>query len=250
MGDDFIESDGGVHNIRVMRNRGVNASGSALSAQPIFGGPVYFIRNVVYHVMGTGLKFHSKPAGLIVYHNTIIAELSLPDTRSNEHYRNNLFMGTDRPGLGVAMFGTATSYSTFDYDGYRPNPGAPRQYLWIAPQNGKLRDYEVDEKSGQAFPSLGAFTRATGQEAHGIEVDYDIFENLHPPDPTKPRALYHGTDLDFRLKPGSKAVDAGVRLPNVNDDFTGAAPDLGAYEIGKPVPVYGPRGAPAGAFYR
>jgi hypothetical protein len=26
MADDFIEADGGVHNIRVLRNRGVNAA--------------------------------------------------------------------------------------------------------------------------------------------------------------------------------------------------------------------------------
>ncbi|HEY2930972.1 MAG TPA: hypothetical protein VGK99_04435 [Acidobacteriota bacterium] len=32
-----------------------------------------------------------------------------------------------------------------------------------------------------------------------------------------------------------------MRLPNVNDDFTGQAPDLGALETGKPLPVYGPR---------
>ena len=31
------------------------------------------------------------------------------------------------------------------------------------------------------------------------------------------------------------------RGPNVNDGFTGRAPDLGAYELGQPIPVYGPR---------
>jgi hypothetical protein len=36
-------------------------------------------------------------------------------------------------------------------------------------------------------------------------------------------------------------VDAGVRLTGVNDDFTGRAPDLGALEVGRPVPHYGPR---------
>ena len=47
--------------------------------------------------------------------------------------------------------------------------------------------------------------------------------------------------MDFSLKPNSVAVDAGCRLPNLNDDFTGKAPDLGALEVGKPQPVYGPR---------
>jgi hypothetical protein len=32
-----------------------------------------------------------------------------------------------------------------------------------------------------------------------------------------------------------------VALPNVNDDFGGSAPDLGAYEIDAPLPHYGPR---------
>src|SRR4029453_9247231 len=45
--DDFIETDGGVHNIRVFENRGVNAAQGGYSSQPVFGGPVYFIRNVL-----------------------------------------------------------------------------------------------------------------------------------------------------------------------------------------------------------
>ena len=37
--DDFIEADGGVHNIRIFQNRGVNAAHNGYSAQPVFGGP-------------------------------------------------------------------------------------------------------------------------------------------------------------------------------------------------------------------
>jgi hypothetical protein len=48
-------------------------------------------------------------------------------------------------------------------------------------------------------------------------------------------------EVDVRLKPGTAPVDAGVVIPNVNEDYTGEAPDLGAYELGKPVPHYGPR---------
>jgi hypothetical protein len=53
--------------------------------------------------------------------------------------------------------------------------------------------------------------------------------------------LYKAEDFDFRLKPGSAAVDRGVVLPTVTDGFSGRAPDLGALEIGAPVPHYGPR---------
>ncbi len=96
--DDFIEADGGVHNIRVMRNRGVNAGQCGLSAQPVFGGPAYFIRNVLYNIPnGFALKFMAKPAGLYVLHNTIMSENRNQEIYSNAHFRNNLFLGIDAP---------------------------------------------------------------------------------------------------------------------------------------------------------
>jgi hypothetical protein len=240
-GDDFIEADGGVHNIRVMRNRGTNAAHTGLSAQPVFGGPAYFIRNVIYNAP-TALKFMAKPAGLIVYHNTFISENRNTQTYSNAHFRNNLFLGMDAPGRAISAFPNATAYSTYDYDGFRPNRGTPEQYIWIAPAEGQMRNYDVGVREARRFRTVADLAAATGQESHGIELDYDIFENVRPPDPKTPHVVYRAADFDFRLKAGSKAVDAGVRLPNVNDDFTGKAPDLGACEVGRPAPVYGPRG--------
>jgi len=45
------------------------------------------------------------------------------------------------------------------------------------------------------------------------------------------------------LKIGCATVDAGAVLPNINDGFVGATPDLGAFELGQPLPTYGPRPA-------
>ena len=57
-----MEADGGAHNIRVYGNRGVNAFHNGLSSQPIFGGPVYFFRNVLYNIpAGGAFKFNAKP---------------------------------------------------------------------------------------------------------------------------------------------------------------------------------------------
>jgi hypothetical protein len=249
-GDDFIEADGGVHNIRVMRNRGVNAAHTGLSAQPIFGGPAYYIRNIVYNTP-VALKFIN-PAGVVVYHNTIIAENRTAQRLSNAHFRNNLFLGTDAPA-GISSLGGPTAYSSYDYDGYRPNRGAEAQYTWFGPKPGVLVDYDSPANQSQRFKTLAELAAATGQEAHGIEVDYDIFENLQaptPPDSSKPGKPYEAADLNFRLKPGGKAVDAGVRIPNINDGFAGKAPDLGAYEVGQSAPVYGPRWLKEQPFYR
>jgi hypothetical protein len=248
--DDFIETDGGVHNIRVFNNRGVNAAQGGYSSQPVFGGPVYFMRNILYHVpTGVAFKFSAKPAGLFVYHNTIIGEQTVRDPYSNVHFRNNLFLGRDTADRGIMTWANATDAFSSDYNGYRPNRGVRAQYTWLAPKPGE-RLYEPKPDDWRTFPSLADFRQATGQEAHGIEVDFDIFESLAPPDPGKRHAVYHAMDLNFRLKPGSKAVEAGVPIPTVNDGFTGNAPDLGALEVGKPEPKYGPRWLTWQPFYR
>jgi hypothetical protein len=248
--DDFVETDGGVHNIRVYGNRGVNAAQGGYSSQPVFGGPVYFFRNLLYHVPGgVAFKFSSKPAGLFVYHNTIIGEQIVRDPYSNVHWRNNLFLGRDTPGRGLMAWANATEAYSTDYNGYRPNKGVASQYTWLGPKAGQ-RLYEPKPEEWQTFATLDAFRKATGQEAHGIEVDFDIFERMAPPDPAKRHAVYHAMDLDFRLKAGSKAVDAGVPIPTVNEGFAGRAPDLGAIESGHPAPKYGPRWLTWQPFYR
>jgi hypothetical protein len=92
--------------------------------------------------------------------------------------------------------------------------------------------------------------RGPKQEPAFTGLNYDIFENVRPPDPTQPHAVYYATELDFRIKPAAKAVDAGTVLPNINDGFAGKAPDLGAYEAGQTIPIYGPRSAIRHPFYR
>jgi hypothetical protein len=248
--DDFIESDGGVHNIRIFQNRGVNAAHNGYSAQPMFGGPVYFYRNILYHVPGGGaFKFSSKPAGILAYHNTFMTEQTARDPYSNTHYRNNLFFGRDTPNRGVMTWANATGQHSSDYNGYRPNRGVRNQYSFLAPAAGKVA-YEPQAADWRNFATLAELREATGQEAHGIEVDFDIFESMKPPDLARRYHVYHSMDLNFRLKSGSKAVDAGVVLPTINDKFSGRAPDLGALEVGQEEPHYGPRWITWKPFYR
>ena len=249
-GDDFIETDGGVHNIRVYNNRGVNAAHGGYSSQPVFGGPAYFIRNLLYHVpSGVAFKFSAKAAGLFAYHNTIIAEQVASDPSSNMHYRNNLFLGRDTPDRGVMTWSNATEAYSSDYNGFRPNQGVAAQYRWLAPQEGEAL-YEPSAEDWQTFPTLAEFRSVTGEEQHSLEIDFDIFEHMTPPSPSKRHAVYHAKDLNFRLKPDSEAVDAGVHIPTVNDNFTGNAPDLGALEVGLSQPHYGPRWFKSEPFYQ
>jgi hypothetical protein len=94
------------------------------------------------------------------------------------------------------------------------------------------------------YKTLKEYSDASGQEKHSVLVGYDTFVNVTMPEKADPQRLYKPDGLDFRLKPGSAAIDAGVELPSITDGFTGRAPDIGAYESGRSLlPHYGSREA-------
>ena len=254
--DNCIETDGGAHNIRVFRNRCFNNGNRALSVQPMFGGPVYFIRNIVYDSPeGGALKLTASAAGIVIYHNTLLAPVEpMLLATSNLHFRNNLILGKSQ-NPGIFSIESNTNYSSSDYNGFRPNEGAEYSFEWSTPpfsiralfpgDMGALamqqqNQLEAKSRERRRFKTLKEYSEATGQDRHSVTVDYDVFQKVTPPGPDL-RTLYRPADFDFQLRPGSAAVDAAVRLTGVNDDFTGRAPDLGALEVGRPVPHFGPR---------
>lgn len=247
MADNCIEADGGAHNIRVFRNRCFNSAGGALSAQPIFGGPLYFYQNLIYDTTTGGpLKLIDTPAGVLIYQNTFVGEGHLMGPASNIHFLNNLILG-DGWADPVLNLRTFTNYSSSDYNGFRANPNVEDAFEWDSPPFDVAANYSATSLVTRHFKSLAEYQQATKQEQHSVLVDYDIFLHVTMPDKSDPQHLYNPEDFDFRLKQGSAAVDAGALLPTINDDFTGGAPDLGAYEIDRPLPHYGPRVEPLGA---
>ena len=131
--DNSIEMDGSMHNIRVMRNVLINSASHPMSTQPSVGGPIYWIRNIVYHAPGGSTRSSAGSPGVIFYHNTVTSETSI-GTGANRHWRNNLILGQ---GTAPAIFSvtTSTAYSSSDYNGFRPNPGAPYSFQWnVAPE--------------------------------------------------------------------------------------------------------------------
>jgi hypothetical protein len=119
--------------------------------------------------------------------------------------------------------------------------------IWHAPQSDVMADFELKNPALE-YKSLKSFSNETGQELHAIEVDYDDFINVQEPSFKAYQErnpgffpIYDFEEMDFRLSESSKAIDAGVLIPNVNDAYTGNAPDLGAYEYGQDPPHYGPR---------
>lgn len=241
--DNAIEIDGGLHNIRVMRNIMINSASHPMCNQPSGGGPVYWIRNIVYHAPGGATRMSSGSPGVIYYNNTIFTE-SVTGTSANLHWRNNVILGQNaQPAIFNVT--TNTGYSTSDYNGFRPNPGVEASFHWNSPaQTEAVGDGTRDSLVLRQFATLQEYADATGQDRNSVLVDYDDFVNvpqLDAKDLATVQRVHDARTLDFNLKEGSVAVDAGIAIPNITDGFNGDAPDLGALEFGKPMPVYGPR---------
>ncbi len=237
--DDAFEMDYGVHNLRVSRNFAWNCF-MGISAQPVYAGPGYIFRNVVFNILRAGLKLNVYPAGLVIYHNTFLVVDGFRNGPiwQNTRLRNNLFLGMDGQPDGYIWTGTLTpATSSMDYNGYRVLGCPPgRAIMWRFAEPTQISSSGTPQVEA-VFSSLAEFTKATGYEEHAVEVDYDAFLKGEPMS-DKPQAL---PPLDLRLREKSVAVDAGERLPNFNDGFRGKAPDLGAYEAGDAPMKFGPR---------
>ncbi|MDB4333551.1 hypothetical protein N9986_03655 [Akkermansiaceae bacterium] len=125
-------------------------------------------------------------------------------------------------------------------DGERDGDGLLDAGLqWVSPERGEqfLKWRNPQRKTGR-YESLKEFHEATKYEEHGLEVDYDIFENAGPP---KEGERYAPEQYDLRLKSKAICVDAGVVIKQVTDRFSGKGPDLGCYELGEILQHYGPR---------
>jgi hypothetical protein len=246
--DDAVETDKGHANVRVWGNRIENPFHRVFTFQPQMSGPFYFIRNqaVTGHKDGILLKFNFSDQFLLA-HNTFI--LRGRDMRHSQgllraRSRNNLWISADGrkgflwkwdapPKKGIDAK-TVMDYTLveqdwrtdLDYDGFDPGDG--NFAVW---------------KGGKEYADLASFAADTKLQLHGIQVKKeDVFENYPYGSIEKGNEVFLPLKFPYlTLKAGSNAVDAGENVPNISGQFTGKAPDLGAFEVGLPLPEYGPR---------
>lgn len=230
--DDGVEADFCFHNCRIVGNRLTNTF-IALSSQPGLGGPTYFVRNDIYNTILSAFKLQRGSVGDVLLHNTVVKNgdafgIYTPDVFSRQYARNNVFLGGPggeysgwSSGVGdVLSLAAADPSVDLDHDGYGSTVGD------FAGQYGAVK-----------FTSLAELQSMT-TEAHAVEIDPTIFAAAI----TVPAAPFPGLPVaDLRLADGTPAIDAGLAIPNINDNHAGAAPDLGAHELGAPLPNYGPR---------
>ena len=219
-GDDGMETDGTCSNVRIWRNTFHDVL-MGISLAPVYDGPVYAIRNLIYRTgvgnndySGSPFKFNSgydKSGPMYLFHNTADAALpgnnglyiKAPGTWEMIYARNNIWAGTD---YAINNYNTSQPVD-LDYDD-----------LW----NDHLND--LARWDNTRYATLADFTAGTGQEPHGLSQAPDFVDPAGG---------------DYALNASSPLIDQGVLIPGVNDDYNGSAPDMGAYEFALTLDLFG-----------
>jgi len=214
MGDDGVETDGYCSNVRLWSNTFHDVL-MGISLAPVYEGPVYAIRNLIYRTgvgnndySGSPFKFNSgydQSGPMYLFHNTADAALlgnngiyiKAPGTWEMIYARNNIWSGTD---YALNNY-NETQPIDFDYDDlYTTNPS--EFIYWGDGPDRHMHD-------------LPTFQALTGQELHGFNLEPGFSDALGE---------------NYALDPSSDLIDVGVLIPGINQDFVGTAPDVGAFE--------------------
>ena len=249
VGDDSVELEGPAYNQALIGNQ-IAHGHSAISMAPAACGPVWLLRNTIYmtDVYGPDGELikgaqYSTPCNVfkynsgynapgqyiltVAYHNTVLVDtthsricgVATKWPCSDGLWwisRNNCFVlrGPDRAmRVYDAWDPKSLTIMDMDYDN-----------VYVSGEIGVACFGGLKKEKAIIYNTFEEFQKA-GYEVHGLN---------HLPtfaDPEKG---------DFRLPPGSPLQDRGVRIPGVNDDFQGAAPDLGACEMPASAPASQP----------
>ena len=229
--DNPIETDGSMHNIRVMRNMMINSASHAFCNQPALGGPVYWIRNIAYHLPGGSTRLTGGSAGVLFYNNTILTE-----TAGQVRERALAQQPDPRRELAARRSSASTPTPTTARRTTTASGRIPARRV-VPVELAAVRQSAIDlVRAGQRsraarnarVPDARRLQRGdrTGsqQRAGRLRRLRERAAARRAGSRDGAEALSRPKDFDFRLKPGSAAVDRGVALPNVTDGFAGRRP--------------------------
>lgn len=230
--DDGIEPDYASANVRVYNNRITLAQNNAVSLQDFSGMPWYVIGNQIISFEEGALKIREH-AAFAFYHNTVVNYNSMSLWQSEYSlwgkHKNNIMV-------------SANSGWMWNFKSTNPD--------WITDIDYNAFDWGAHATpftfGGTAYSELQAYSDASGLDTHSLAIEkQSCFPDLVC-DGSPPTIIPLQTLV---LDSGCTAIDKGVVLPNINDDYLGIAPDMGAFEYGAEPLHFGPRENPCDEDY-
>ena len=227
--DDGIEAEGGNKNVRIWGNY-IDQTAIGIATTVVHHGPVYVFRNVYnrsrklslvgldqdqrLNAFKSGTESSFGGGRRYVFHNTMLQAI-----QSGLQYPLGAGGGIIAAGTTSPLTNTMSRNNIL--------------HVWkssndsIRTQGGGGNDFNYDLRNG----GISAYA---GAEANGW-VGTPIYKAGH--------GWSNWAGGNYQLESSSPGFDKGQRLPNFNDGFSGAAPDVGAHEAGTPAMRLGVSGA-------
>ncbi len=201
--DDALEPEGACVNHR-FRNNTLDSVFVGVSLAPISMGPVWMLRSTITNYNGMAVKWDRDSDGVVyLYHNTAWTNTNNVDAILvlspvyNAVMRNNIFSST---GYSINDAPAGLTGHDWNYDNwYTTRTADANRFKW-----GNI-----------LYDSVAKFCNASGLECNG----YEAVPGLSNPG-----------GGDFTLLASSPNIDKGALIPGINDQFSGAAPDVGVFE--------------------
>ena len=222
--DDAIESEGANRNVRIWSNY-IHHTFVHVATAATAMGPLYVFRNVFGE---SRISHQDRTGGMMI--KTGMNQVTINGERVSTGLGHRfIFHNTAlQPNGGLDVFSSHELHNAMTRNNIFYSRG--RSY---PQQRGEPRNDFANDLTGGFLG--GGFVRS-------MFLPSDRLEWLLAPTMNKiqwGRVEYqHSGKSAFITDPmvaaKNPAVDAGVRLPGFNDDFTGAAPDIGAFETGLP----------------
>jgi len=198
--DDCIEPEGSCMNVRFWNNRAFDVF-MGISIAPVTVGPCWVVRDRYEHFKHGGLKVSIDSRGVTYVYHTLFWQdnpgrnaTGVCGPWDNMHFRNTIFRGT--------------KYAVEDS---QPHPvGCTFDHCCLYATRGE----PFVKWEGKRYSRLDGLPRAKGFGPHNVRAE-----------------PYRGVKDGRPVDPSPVLIDAGVRLPGINDAYQGETPDIGPEEI-------------------
>ena len=228
--DDGIESEGANMNVRIWGNH-ISRVYQHVATACTSKGPLYIFRNV----FGSSRRTHQDTIG-----GAMIKTGSRGEFGGGRKF---VFHNTAlQPGGAFTVF-----------SGHADPNTVTRNNIFDCP--GRLASSQtVDEPGDYDYDYFSGAELGRAREAHGVRGRMAFLPSPYLeyyPAPVTTRVQYGKFPVSLGGKMQditdpvvtvpNRVVDGGVRIPNFSDDFAGGAPDIGAFEVGRPPLRFGRR---------
>ena len=202
-GDDAIETDtvSGI-NLRLWSNT-FDGNYGGISMAPIYQGPEYVMYNTITNYQRGAFKESLSGTGHAwIYHNTATSNVAGKPAvwpggpYSNLHFRNNILVGN---GIGAVNDDSGESQTGNDFNGDLIHSTSSTLFRW----------------KNTNYATLATLRSGTGFEMNGRSGS---------------PLFVLASSGNYNLQAGSPAINGALRIPGINDTYSGSAPDMGARE--------------------